>query len=147
MKKIIIIILIILLIGGGIFLYSGVLDKFRIRGVIKGAEKAMEQEKIDKLMSCVSLKYMDEYGFNYPMVKRLVADLFKDFDKFDVSIKNPVVEIKDDTATVKFDLWVAVDWNGNPSYIVGTNRSAAHIRAFLAKEFLSWKVVKVEGVR
>ena len=147
MKKIIIIILIILLIGGGIFVYSGVLDKFRIKGVIKGAEKAMEQEEIYKLMSYVSLKYMDDYGFNYPMVKRLVADLFKDFDKFDVSIKNPVVEIKDDTATVKFDVWVAVDWNGNPAYIVGTNRSAAHIRAFLTKEFLNWKVVKVEGVR
>lgn len=147
MKKIGLLVIIVLFIAGIIFIYSGILDKWRVRGVIKGAERAMEQEDSEKMMSSISLKYMDDYGFNYPMVKRLVADLFKDFDKFDVSIKNPVIEIKDDTATVKFDMWVAVDWNGNLSYIVGTNRSAAHIRAFLAKEFLSWKVVKVEGVR
>src|SRR3972149_2738872 len=107
----------------------------------------MEQEDAEKIMSGISSKYTDDYGFNYPMVKRMLSDLFKDFGTFDVTIKNPIIEIKDDTAKVKFDVWVTVDWNGNPSYIVGTNRSAAHIRAFIAKEFLSWKVVRVEGVK
>lgn len=128
--------------------YSGILDKWRVSGVIKGVEKAMEHEDAEKIMSGISLKYTDDYGFNYPMVKRLLSDLFKDFENFDVTIKNPVIQIKEDTATAKFDMWVAVDWNDNPSYyIVGTNRSAAHIRAFFAREFLSWKVVRVEGVK
>lgn len=147
MKKTGLLIIIVLLISGSILFYSGLLDKWRVRGVIKGVERAMEQEDSGKIMSGISLKYTDDYGYNYPMVKQLLTDLFKDFDKFDVTIKNPVIEIKDDTATVKFDIWVTVDWNGNPSYIVGTNRSSAHIRAFLAKEFLSWKVVRVEGVK
>src|SRR3990172_10774957 len=144
MKKTGLLVIIVLVISGCILFYSGILDKWRVSGVIKGVEKAMEHEDTEKIMSGISLKYTDDYGFNYPMVKRMLNDLFKDFDKFDVTIKNPVIQITDDTAIVKFDIRVAVDWNGNPSYIVGTNRSAAHIRAFLAREFLSWKVVRVE---
>src|SRR3972149_7037364 len=144
MKKTGLLVIIVLVISGCILFYSGILDKWRVSGVIKGVEKAMEQEDTEKIMSGISLKYTDDYGYNYPMVKRMLSDLFKDFD---VTIKKSVIQIKDDTAIVKFDAWVAVDWNGNPSYIVGPNRSAAHIRAFLAKEFLSWKVVRVEGVK
>ena len=147
MKKTGLLVIIVLLLAGIILFYSGILDKWRVRGIIKGIEKAMEQEDAEKIMSGISLKYADDYGFDYPMAKRMLSDLFKDFEKFDVTIKNPVIQIKDDTAIVKLDVRVAVDWNGNPSYIVGTNRSAAHIRAFLAKEFLSWKVVRVEGVK
>lgn len=144
MKKTGLLIIIVLLVSGSILFYSGILDNWMVRGVIKGIEKAMEQEDAEKIMSGISLKYTDDYGFDYPMAKRMLSDLFKDFDKFDVTIKNSVIKIKDDTATVKFDAWVAVDWNGTPSYIVGTNRSAAHIRAFLAREFLRWKVVRIE---
>ena len=147
MKKRGLFIIIVLLISGSLLFYSGPLDKWRVRGVTKGIEKAIEQEDSGKIMSRISLKYTDDYGYNYSMVKQLLTDLFQDFDEFDVTIQNPVIETRDDTATVKFDVWVSVDWNGNPSYIVGTNRSSAHISVFLAKEFLSWKVVRVEGVK
>ncbi len=147
MKKTGLFIIFVLLIGGSIFYYSGLLDKLRVRGVIKGVETAIEADDLEKTMSFISLKYMDGYGFDYPMVKRLLTSLFKDFDKFDVTIKNPVMEIKDDKATVKFDAWIEVDWNGNPSYILGTNRSAAHIRVMLSRELFRWKVMRVEGVK
>ncbi|MCC6544516.1 MAG: hypothetical protein IT392_08455 [Nitrospirae bacterium] len=147
MKKTGLLIIIILLIAGIILFYSGSLDTWRVQGVINGVEKAMEEEESTKMMSFISLNYADGYGFDNSKVKRLLENLFKDFDKFEVTIENPVIEIKEDTATVKFDVRVTVGWNGNPSYIVGTNRSAAHIRAYLVKELFRWKVVRVEGVK
>lgn len=147
-KKIIFIIaIVIIVICAGVVFYLGLLDTFRIRGVLKGAEKAVEHEDIDGLMSYVSTQYMDDYGFNYPMAKRLMSGLFKDFDKFEVLIENPVIKIKDDTAIAQFYMWISVDWNDNPAYIVGTNLAGAYVRAYLKKGFLSWKVVKIEGVR
>ncbi len=145
--KKIIFIMIILIIGGGGILYLSSFDRFKINGVIKGAKKAVEHEDIDNLMAYVSLKYIDDYGFNYPMAKRLMSGLFKDFNEFEVVKKDLVINVQDNTATVSFSLWVSVDWNENPAYIVGTNRAAASILVYLEKDFIKWKVVKVEGVR
>lgn len=146
-RNIALIALIIILICGGVLLYLDIIDTLRIKGVLKGAKKAVEYEDIDGLLSYVSTSYGDDYGFNYPMAKRFMTGLFKDFDKFEVIIDNPVIKIKDDTAIAQFHLWISVDWDGNPAYIVGTNRAGAAVRVYLKKGFLSWKVVKIEGVR
>ena len=135
----------IVIIAGGV-LYLGILDTLRIKKLLKTTEEAFEHEELDKLMSYVSLKYSDGYGFNYPMARRLMSGLFQDFDQFEATVENPVIKIEEDTATVQFSLWITVDWNGTPSYIVGTNRSGAPVKVYLRKELLSWKVVRLEGV-
>ena len=145
-KKIFIAGLFILVIVAGVVLYLGILDTLRIKRVIRGTEEAFEHEELDKLMSYASLKYSDGYGFNYPMAKRLMSGLFRDFDQFEATVENPVIKLEEDTATVQFSLWITVNWNGTPSYIVGTNRSGAPVKVYLRKEFLSWKVVRLEGV-
>ena len=145
-KKILIAGLLILVIVAGGVLYLGILDTLRIKKLLKTTEEAFEHEELDKLMSYVSLKYSDGYGFNYPMAKRLMSGLFQDFDQFEATVENPVIKIEEDTATVQFSLWITVDWNGTPSYIVGTNRSGAPVKVYLRKELLSWKVVRLEGV-
>lgn len=147
LRKITLIIFILIVIATGVSLYLGVHDTFRVKGVIKGAKKAVESKDIDGLMSYVSSAYSDNYGFDYPMVKRFMSSLFKDFDKFEVIIANPVIKVKDDLATAQFFLWISVDWNGQPAYIVGTNRAGARVRAYFKKGLLRWKVVKIEGVR
>ena len=145
-KKIFIAGLLAIVIVAGVLMYLGILDTLRIKRVLKGTEKAFEHEELDKLMSYVSRKYNDDYGFNYPMAKRLMSGLFRDFDQFEVTVENPVIKIEEVTATVQFSLWITVDWNGTPSYIVGTNRSGAPVKVYLRKELLSWKVVRLEGV-
>ena len=145
-KKIFIAGLLAIVVVAGVLMYLGILDTLRIKRVLTGTEEAFEQEELDKLMSYVLLKYNDGYGFNYPMVKRLMSGLFQDFDQFEATVENPVIKIEEDTATVQFSLWITVDWNGTPSYIVGTNRSEAPVKVYLRKELLSWKVVKLEGV-
>jgi len=147
LKKIIIVLLIIIIVIGGVVFYLGLTDSLKINRVLDGAKKGMEKEDINLLMSYVSHKYMDDYGFDYPMARRFMSGLFKDFDNFEVTINNPVIKIQDDAATIQFYLWISVEWNGSSAYIVGTNRAGANVRAHLKKEFLNWKVVKIEGVR
>src|SRR3990172_6985129 len=146
LKKIIIVLLIIIIVIGGVVFYLGLTDSLKINRVLDGAKKGMEKEDINLLMSYVSHKYMDDYGFDYPMARRFMSGLFKDFDNFEVTINNPVIKIQDDAATIQFYLWISVEWNGSSAYIVGTNRAGANVRAHLKKEFLNWKVVKIEGV-
>lgn len=134
-------------IAGGMLFYFNVFDLLRIKGVLKGAEEAVEQEDLEQLMSYVSIRYADPYGFDNPMARRFMSGLFKDFDKFEVAVEKPVIHIEGNTATVRLSLWISVDWDGHPAYLVGTNRTAAPVRAYLKKEFLRWKVVKIEGVR
>lgn len=145
-KKIFIAGFLAIVLVAGVLMSLGILDTLRIKRVLKGTEETFEHEELDKLMSYVSLKYSDGYGFNYPMAKRLMSGLFQDFDQFEVTVENPVIKIEEDTATVTFSLWITVNWNGTPSYIVGTNRSGAPVKVYLRKELLSWKVVKLEGV-
>src|SRR3990170_6867168 len=145
-KKIFIAGLLAIVVVAGVLMYLGILDTLRIKRVITGTEEAFEQEELGNLMSYVSPKYNDGYGFNYPMAKRLMSGLFQDFDQFEVTVENPVIKIGEDTATVTFSLWITVNWNGTPSYIVGTNRSGAPVKVYLRKKLLSWKVVKLEGV-
>ena len=146
-KKISIVTMIIILISGGIVLYLRVDETLKIKAILGEAKKAFEKEDIENLMSYVSQKYSDDNGFNYPMAKRLISDLFKNFDKLDAIIENPVIKIEDDKATVQFNLWIAVGWNGNPAYILGTNKAGASVRVHLQKISQDWKVVKIEGMR
>lgn len=146
-KRTILLAVFIIGIAGGILFYFNVFDLLRIKGILKGAEEAVEHEDLERLMSHVSSRYADPYGFDYPMVRRFMSGLFKDFDRFEVTVERPVIHVEGDTATVRFALWISVDWDGHPAYLVGTNRAAAPVRVYLQKEFLRWKVIKIEGVR
>jgi len=146
-KKTILFSILIVSLAVGVFFYYSFFELIRIKGILKGAQDALEREDLEGLMSYVSSRYADPYGFDYPMVRRFLSGLFKDFDKFEVVVKDPVIHVEDNRATVRFSLWISVDWNGYPAYIVGTNRAPATVLAYLERESRRWKVVKIEGIR
>ena len=142
-----IIILIIIVIAAIIVKFFLVSEKSRILKVINEGRAAVEAEDIEKCMSHVSLQYSDDYGIKYLIVKRILIDVFKEFDGFKVLLDNIEIEVKEDKAVASFDLRIIVTLHNQPGYLVGSTDSPAKIMMYFIKERLKWQVIKVSGVR
>lgn len=142
-----IIILIIIVIAAIIVKFFLVSEKSRILKVINEGRAAVEAEDVEKSMSHVSLQYSDDYGIKYLIVKRILIDVFKEFDGFKVLLDNIEIEVKEDKAVASFDLRIIVTLHNQPGYLVGSTDSPAKIMMYFIKERLKWQVIKVSGVR
>ncbi len=100
-------------------------------------------------MSNVSLQYSDDYGLKYLIVKRILTDVFKEFEGFKIALDNIEIEVdkKEGTAVASFDLRVIVTLHNQPGYLVGNSNSPAKVKMYFIKERLKWQVVKVSGIR
>ncbi|MFZ3066271.1 MAG: hypothetical protein WA277_13425 [Nitrospirota bacterium] len=142
-----ILILIIIVIAAAIIKFILVAEKSRILKVINEGRAAVEAEDIEKSMSHVSLQYSDDYGLKYLIVKRILIDVFKEFDGFKVLLDNIEIEVKEDKAVASFDLRIIVTLHNQPGYLVGSTDSPAKIKVYFVKERLKWQVIKVTGIR
>ena len=145
----VIITLIIIAIAAIIIKFLFVSEKSRILKVINEGRAAVEAEDVDKCMSYISLQYSDDYGLKYLIVKRILTDVFKEFDGFKVMLDDVEIEVnnKEKTAVAAFDLRIIVTLHNQPGYLVGTTDSPAKIKMYFIKERLKWQVVKVMGIR
>ena len=145
----VIITLIIIAIAAIIIKFLFVSEKSRILKVINEGRAAVEAEDVDKCMSYISLQYSDDYGLKYLIVKRILTDVFKEFDGFKVMLDDVEIEVnnKEKTAVAAFDLRIIVTLHNQPGYLVGTTDSPAKIKMYFIKERLKWQVVKVTGIR
>ena len=145
----VIITLIIIAIAAIIIKFLFVSEKSRILKVINEGRAAVEAEDVDKCMSYISLQYSDDYGLKYLIVKRILTDVFKEFDGFKVMLDDVEIEVnnKEKTAVAAFDLRIIVTLHNQPGYLVGSTDSPAKIKMYFIKERLKWQVVKVTGIR
>jgi hypothetical protein len=144
-----IVILIVIIIAAIIVKFLLVSEKSRILKVINEGRTAVEAEDVDKCMSYISLQYSDDYGLKYLIVKRILTDVFKEFDGFKVMLDDVEIEVnkKEKTAVAAFDLRIIVTLHNQPGYLVGTTDSPAKIKMYFTKERLKWQVIKVSGIR
>ena len=145
----VIIALIIIAIAAIIVKFLLVSEKNRILKVINEGRTAVEAEDVYKCMSYISLQYSDDYGLKYLIVKRILSDVFKEFDGFKVVLDDVDIEVnnKEKTAVAAFDLRIIVTLHNQPGYLVGSTDSPAKIKMYFIKERLKWQVVKVSGIR
>ncbi len=143
------VILIVIVVSAIIIKFLLVSEKSGILKVINEGKAAIEAENIEKSMSYVSLQYSDDYGLKYLIVKRILADVFKEFDGFKVLLDNIEIDVnkKENTAVAAFDLRIIVTLHNQPGYLVGLTDSPAKIKMYFIKERLRWQVVKVSGIK
>lgn len=138
----------VILIAVGFFIiryyYS---DERRIKRIIEGGRKAVEAEDIKRCMSYVSIHYSDSHGLNYILVKRILEDVFREFDGFEVITRELRVTVNNDTATAGFKGAVIVNIEEIRGFLVGGNDGPIEIKVALNRERFGWKVVRVEGIK
>jgi len=146
MSKKTVIFLVILILAPVIIYFLWPSDESRIRKLFREGAKAIEQEKIDEVMSRVSFNYTDERGLSYLTVKEGMARVFQQMSgiKIEHEIKN--ITVKDSSATADLDIRVIASRGQETGYAVGDAAEPAHIKFYLEKERAKWLVSKTEGM-
>ena len=121
-------------------------DENRIKKLFREGAKAVEQEKIDEVMSKVSFNYRDEKGLSYLLIKEMMGRVFAQMSgiKIEYELKN--ITLKDAGATVDLDLRLIASHGQDTGYAVGDAADPAHMKFFLEKERAKWLVTRTEGL-
>lgn len=122
-------------------------DESRIKKLFREGAKAIEQEKIDDVMSKVSFTYTDKQGLAYITIKEGMSRVFQQMSgiKIEYEIKN--ISVKGTAATADLDLRVIASYGADTGYVVGDAAEPAHMKFFLEKERTTWLVAKTEGLQ
>ena len=146
MSKKTVISLVILVLSPLIIYFLWPSDENRIKKVFREGAHAIEQEKIDDVMSRVSFNYTDDHGLAYITIKEGMGRVFQQMSgiKIDYEIKN--ITIKDKTATADLDIRVIAGDGQDTGYAVGDAAEPAHMKFFLEKERAKWLVNRTEGL-
>ena len=114
--------------------------------------QAGESKNVEQFMNFFSLKYKDDYSFNYIVIKNIVKNTFNEFDRLEGSFSDLTSKIvKSDgrnLAVVNMDARAIGIKNGIDAAVLGLNDKPENITVYLEKSTLGkWKIIKVEGVR
>jgi len=121
-------------------------DENRIKKLFSEGAKALEQEKIDDVMSKVSFNYTDDQGLAYLYIKKGMENVFQKMSgiKIEYAIKN--ITIKDATANADLEIRVIASYGQDTGYVAGDAAKPVHMKFFLEKERATWLVSKTEGL-
>jgi hypothetical protein len=121
-------------------------DESRIRKLFKEGAAAIEQEKIDDVMSKVSFNYSDGQGLAYITIKEGMSRVFQQMSGIKIEYGIKTININGAAATAELDLRVIASYGQDTGYVAGDSAEAAHMKFFLEKERTSWLVTKTEGL-
>jgi hypothetical protein len=121
-------------------------DENRIKKLFREGAKAIEEEKVEDVLSKVSFTYRDERGFSYLMIKEGLERTFQQMSgiKVEYEIKDLMVNGK--TAAADLELRVIATYGQDTGYAIGDAAKPASMKFILEKERTKWLVSKTEGL-
>jgi hypothetical protein len=141
-----VIILALLILAPVIIYFFWPSDESRIRKLFRGGAKAIEQEKIDEIMTAVSFNYTDEYGLTYLYIKQGMTRVFQRMDGIKVEYEITRLEIKDVGAAAELDIRVIASEGNDTGYAMGDASRPVHMKFTLEKQRTTWLVSRTEGL-
>jgi len=121
-------------------------DENRIRKLFREGAKAIEEEKIEDVLSKLSFTYKDEHGFSYLMIREGLERVFLQMSGIKIEYEIENLTIKDNTAYAVLELRVIATYGQDTGYAVGDAAKPVRIKFSLEKERTSWLVSKTEGM-
>jgi hypothetical protein len=141
-----VIILVLLIMAPVIIYFLWPSDESRIRKLFREGAKAIEQEKIDEIMTAVSFNYTDEYGLTYLYVKEGMMRVFQRMDSIKVEYVITRLEVKDAAAAAELDIRVIASEGNDTGYALGDAARPMHMKFTLEKQRTTWLVIRTEGL-
>jgi len=147
MSKKTVIFLSILIISPLIIYFLWPSDENRIKKLFREGAKAVQEEKLDDVMSKVSFNYTDEHGVTYLLIKDSIKKVFQQMDNISVEYEIKKIDIKDKTALAELDIRVIASFGQDTGYVLGDIDKPAQLTFYLEKERGKWLVGKTKGIR
>lgn len=146
MSKKTVISLVVLILSPLIIYFLWPSDESRIKKLFREGAKAIEQEKIDDVMSRVSFNYTDDQGFAYITIKEGMGRVFQQMSGIKIGYEIKNITVRDRSATADLDIRVIASYGQDTGYVAGDAAKPAHMKFFLEKERAKWFVNKTEGL-
>jgi hypothetical protein len=121
-------------------------DESRIRKLFKEGAKAVEEEKVEEVMSKVSFNYTDEHGLSYLYLKNFLQQIFGEFSGTRIEYKITGLQIREGEAVAEVDVRVIASRGAVTGYVVGDAATPQHIKFSLEKTRVKWLVARTEGL-
>ena len=146
MSKKTVIFLVVLILSPLIIYFLWPSDENRIKKLFREGAKAIEQEKIDDVMSRVSFNYTDDNGLSYITIKEGMGRVFQQMSGIKIEYEIKDITVKDATAAADLDIRVIASYGQETGYAVGDAAKPARMKFYLEKERTKWLVSKTEGI-
>jgi hypothetical protein len=121
-------------------------DEARIRKLFREGAKAIEEQKIDDVMSKVSFSYTDDHGMSYLYLKKLMERAFGEVKNIRIEYQIKKIDIRGDSATAGVDVRVVATRGADTGYILGDAARPLNIRFTLDKERMKWLISRTGGL-
>ena len=146
MSKKTVIFLVVLILSPLIIYFLWPSNENRIKKLFREGAKAIEQEKIDDVMSRVSFNYTDDNGLSYIAIKEGMGRVFQQMAGIKIEYEIKDITVKDATAAADLDIRVIASYGQETGYAVGDAAKPARMKFYLEKERTKWLVNKTEGI-
>ena len=121
-------------------------DEARIRRLFREGAGAVENKKIEDVMSKISFNYTDDHSLSYLAIKELMKRSFERMNNIKVEYGLKDIVISDKTASVGMDIRVIATYDKDTGYVVGDAARPVRVKFFLEKERTTWLVTRTEGL-
>lgn len=127
-------------------------DPRQIEAVLNEIKDSAGKHDADGVTEHFSLQYKDEYGASYPVVKNVIENAFRRYDKILVSYSGLSVVFSENEsggkeAAANLDVIVTGQSSGMPHDLIGSDGSPDNITVTLGKSGLGgWKITSVNGI-
>jgi len=127
-------------------------DPREIEAIFDEMKEAAANKDTDGVAEHFSLQYKDEYGASYPVVKKVIGNVFRKYDSIRVSYSGLSVvfsenESGEKEAAANLDVTVTGYSSGMSYDLIGSEGSPDNVTVTLVKSGLGgWKITGVEGL-
>lgn len=146
MSKKSIIFLALLIVSPIILYFLRPSDENRIRRLFREGAGALEERKVNEVLSKVSFTYTDEHGLTYLYLKEGMERMFRQINDIKIEYKIEDIRIKEKGAVVGLEVRVIGSYGQERGYIAGDSSGPLHMKFYLEKEHAKWLVARTEGL-